>query len=99
MPFPPDPDWQRNTTHPSSSALLAFLEADLDRGMCLAWAIESEPDPTRRTALLPEYETIALEVVRWIDRARQRNLPLGHLAGRVDQFREALTTARRQAGQ
>src|SRR5689334_1874223 len=97
MPLPTDPEWQRDTHHPSTTALLSFLETDLDSGMRLACGIEYEPDPAARTRLLADFETVNLEVVRWIDRARQRNVPVPHLAGRIDQFRDALADARRKA--
>jgi hypothetical protein len=99
MPGFSDFEWQRETSYPDAAALLAFLEADLDRGMRLAWQIECEPGLVGRTALLREFKTITLEVARWTDRARQRGIRLGQLVGRVDQFHDALANARRQAGQ
>ena len=89
MPLHPDPQWH---------ALPALLEADLDRGMCLAWRIECEPPAgvIAQRVLLHEFEHVAIEAGRWLDRADQRGVCIRDLAGRICQFREALANARRQ---
>ena len=95
-----DHDWQRSTDYPSASALLAFLEADLDRGLRLARQATLEWEAARQIApkLLAELEVVNLEILRWLDRARQRNLHTGRLRLGVDQFGIALAQVRRLAG-
>ena len=90
-------DWQRTTEHPTASALVSFLEADLDRGMRLAWRAETQWESERRIdpALAGEMEAVDTEIRRWLGRAAIRRIPTARLQSRVGQFHAALANVRR----
>ena len=83
-----DHEWQRDTAHPSAQALLAFLQADLDRGSRLVSQAIREATPHGRPdrAVLSELERVKQEVLRWVHRAEERKIPLGALEMRTERF-------------
>jgi uncharacterized membrane protein len=93
-------DWQRSTDYPSASALLSFLEADLDRGLRLARQAKHERESGRQVALelLKELESVDAEISRWLERARARHIQTRQLGIRAYQFGIALAEVRRLAG-
>src|SRR5690242_16876562 len=96
MPPLPDDDhhqWQRSTDHPSARALLAFLEADLQRGLLLVRQAETElatAGPAAARPALGALHVVLLEITRWLDQARKRKIPLGSVEPLVAEFSQAL---------
>jgi hypothetical protein len=80
--------------------LLAFLEADLDRGLRLTRQAKLEWERDRHVApeLLKQIDTVDAEISRWIDRARARHIQTRQLGIRAYQFGIALAEVRRLAG-
>jgi hypothetical protein len=93
-------DWQRSTDYPSASALLTFLEADLDRGLRLARQSKHERESGRQVApeLLKKLESVDAEISRWLERARARQIQTRQLGIRAYQFGIALAEVRRLVG-
>ena len=89
-----------DTDYPSASALLAFLEADLDRGLRLTRQAKLEWERDRRLApeLLKELDTVNAEISRWLDRARAHHIQTRQLGIRAYQFGIAIAEVRRLAG-
>jgi hypothetical protein len=90
-------EWQHDIHHPSTRALLGFLETDIEGGMRLISdaRIEREAGHVVPQALVHEMEAGYAEIDRWLTRARERHVALGGLALRIIQFLGEVDTIRR----
>jgi hypothetical protein len=93
-----DHDWQRSTGYPSFSDLLAFLEADLDRGLRLSHRANMERDRQPAEPLLKQVESADADTTGWLARASARHIQTLQLGFRAHQFGLALAEVRRLAG-
>jgi hypothetical protein len=80
--------------------LLAFLEADLDRGLRLARQakLQTERGQEIPAELLAKLEAANADISRWIESARARHIQTRKLGIRAYQFGIALAEVRRLAG-
>lgn len=77
-------DWQRRIDHPSSQAILEFIEADLRRGFRLIANAGGMTLPSEEC--FRELAFVEAEIDRWMACALKRRVPLGRLVNRVIEF-------------